>query len=105
MSVTATTRFGLPRWSAGTDPLTRAQIDGAMAAIEAEAASYGQGTIAARPAASAANQGLFYTVNDATGGGTLGAVYYCDGATWLGPLGGSGSSSVGFAELFLHGGR
>lgn len=34
MAVTNTARIGLPQWSAGTDPFTRAQMNAAMLAVE-----------------------------------------------------------------------
>lgn len=83
MAVTATPRFALPQWGAGTDPFTRAQMNAAFAALEASGARYGKGTITARPAASAANEGLLYVVTSATGGGVVGSMYFCDGAAWI----------------------
>lgn len=81
MAVTTTTRFGITRWSAGTDPFSRAQMDASHAAIEALGAIYGQGTLAARP--TAGTQGRYYTVR---GDGTTannGRVFYDDGSAWF----------------------
>lgn len=78
MAVTTTSRLGVTRWSAGTDPFTRAQMDATMAAIEGKAAGFLRGTIAARPAAAAANIGFLYEATDE--GGRL---YWSTGATWL----------------------
>jgi hypothetical protein len=76
VALSTTVRFLLTRWSAGTDPLTRAQLDTAMANIEANAAMDNQGTFAARPAAAAANRGMYYEATD------LGRLYRSDGTTW-----------------------
>lgn len=78
MAVTTTTRFGVTRWSAGGDPFTRAQMDASHAAMESKGAMYARGTIAARPAAAAANVGMLYEATDQ--GGTL---YWSTGAAWL----------------------
>jgi hypothetical protein len=40
------------------------------------------GAIGARPAASAAMADSFFLITDATGGGVIGTLYYCDGTTW-----------------------
>lgn len=104
MAESFTTRLHLPRWTAAGDTLNRAELDGAFSDLEARVPRYGNGTIGARPAAAAAYAGTYYTVTDPAGGGTLGATYFCDGATWV-QVGSAGSSSVGYAELFLHGGR
>lgn len=101
MAESTTTRLALPRWTAAGDTLNRAELDTAFANLEARVPRYANGTLAARPAAAAAYAGTYYTVTDATGGGVLGTTYFCDGATWL-TVG--SASSVGFAELYLHGG-
>jgi opacity protein-like surface antigen len=75
MAVTTSPRLGLTRWSAGTDPFTRAQQDATHAALEANAAMYAQGTLGSRPAAGKA--GRFYFATDI--GGVL---YYDDGTNW-----------------------
>lgn len=81
MAVTTTARLGLTRWSAGTDPFTRAQMDASMAALEANAAMFAQGTLAARPAFGKA--GRIYFV---TSGASVGMHYYDDGTQWA-PIG------------------
>jgi hypothetical protein len=75
MAVTTTSRFGITRWSAGTDLFTRAHMDGSHAAIEQRGAIYLQGTAAARP--SAGTIGRFYYATDT-------AVFtYDDGVAWV----------------------
>jgi hypothetical protein len=102
MAVTPTLRLLLNTWTAGTDAFTRAQRNADAARLEAVVPMYGQGTIGARPAATAANAGTFYTVTDATGGGILGAFYYCQGAAgwlYLNP-----PTAGGLVNAFLFGG-
>jgi hypothetical protein len=79
VSVTTTTRFGITRWSAGTDPFTRAQMDASHAAIEAVGVIYAQGTLAARPAAG--KVGRFYHVNH-NGGPSDRELFWDNGAQW-----------------------
>lgn len=75
MAVTTTSRFGITRWSAGTDLFTRAQMDGSHAAIESKGAIYLQGLASARP--SAGTVGRFYYATDT-------AVFtYDDGVAWV----------------------
>jgi hypothetical protein len=76
MAVTTTTRFGITRWSAGGDPFTRAQMDASHAAIESLGAMHQAGTFAARPAAAAANAGLYYLATD------TGVLYLSTGSAW-----------------------
>lgn len=80
MAVTTTTRFGLTRWSAGTDPFSRAQMDDSHAQIEARGAIYGQGTLAARPAPGV--EGRYYTVRGDSAANN-GRTFYDDGAAWF----------------------
>lgn len=80
MAVTSSPRTGLTRWSAATDPFTRAQVDGDNAELEAKVALYGQGLFNDRPAAGV--PGRFYHASDAPGGGADGLVYYDTGAAW-----------------------
>lgn len=82
MARTRSLRFNLWRWSDDADFQTRADFDDSAAEIEARGAKYGQGTLAAKGAAGAANVGTFWRITDAAGGGVLGDVYYSDGATW-----------------------
>jgi hypothetical protein len=50
MAVTSSTRLGITRWSAGTDPYTRAQRDGNNATLDDLVAIDRQGLAAGRPA-------------------------------------------------------
>src|SRR5688500_325837 len=77
MPVTYRPRTGLPDWTAGTDPLTRVQLDDGFASVEDLMALDAQGTLAARPLAAAANRGLYYYATD------NGLLYRSDGATWV----------------------
>lgn len=82
MAKSLSTRFGLQRWSADSDTQQRSEFDNDAAQLELYAAKTGHGTIGARPAASAAWADAFWLITDATGGGVLGTLYYCDGTTW-----------------------
>jgi hypothetical protein len=81
MAVSKTTRFGVTRWTEDTDPWTRDDFDDDNAAIEAKAAGFLEGTLAARPAASAANARMLYRATDGTG--ALGVLFYSTGSAWL----------------------
>lgn len=88
MAVTTTPRVGLTRWSAGTDPLRRSQLDTAMANIEkylmrAET----PGTLAARPAAGIVDR--YYYATDVK------CLYRDTGAAWEAV----GSDINGYARL------
>jgi hypothetical protein len=74
MAVTTTSRFGITRWSAGSDPLTRTQMDGSHAAIETNGALYLQGTTGARP--TAGTVGRYYYATDTN------IFSYDDGTAW-----------------------
>jgi hypothetical protein len=79
-----TARLGLQRWSSDEDVQTREEFDGAHAILDALVVGYDQGAIADRPAATEELQGFLYVVNVNTGGGTVGATYWCVGAAgWL----------------------
>jgi hypothetical protein len=80
MAVTTGPRMGATRWSASTDPLTRAQMDASHEGIENTAAGFLRDTLANRPAAGAANSGFLF---EDTGTGDL---YWSTGAAWLGPF-------------------
>ena len=73
MAVTQTTRLNIYRWSAGTDALTRAQMDASHEELEDRAAGYSQA--GSRPAAAAAYKGFFHY-------SSTGQLSYCDGSTW-----------------------
>lgn len=75
MAVTASPRLGLTRWSAGTDPFARTQLDGDHAKLDDLAAIDGQGTIAARPAFGI--RGRYYYATDE------GKLYRDTGAAWV----------------------
>lgn len=80
MAVTTTTRLGVTRWSAGSDPFTRAQMDASHAALELNGAKWLPADVLAnRPAASAAVARCFY---DATDQPTSSRLSWCDGAAW-----------------------
>lgn len=74
MAITLTPRLGLPQWGAGTDPFGRAQMNDALAKIEANAALDVQGTRAARPAAGI--RGRYYFATD------TGLLYRDNGVSW-----------------------
>lgn len=63
MAVTTTPRLLLPRWSAGTDPLRRTQLDSAFANLELYAGRFEEGALSARPAAGIRDR--YYMVTDA----------------------------------------
>lgn len=92
MAVTTTPRLGVTRWSAGTDPFTRAQMDASMAALEAGSSMYAQGAgVGGRPAAGKA--GRFWWDQTAR------ILYYDDGAVWAA----AGSGAGGGDALMLMG--
>lgn len=82
MARTRTPRLNLWRWSAEGDVQTRTDFDDTAAELEARVAKFGQGTLAGKGAAGAANAGTFWAITDAAGGGVLGDVYYSNGAAW-----------------------
>lgn len=79
MAVSDSPRLGLTRWSAGTDPLTRTQVDGDNAALDDLVAIDRQGTHAARPAAGSATglRGTYWGCTDHN------LVYRSDGTSWI----------------------
>lgn len=84
MAETTTTRFGLNRWSADTDTVSRPEIDGAFGAIEALGMIYRQGALSARPAPGKA--GTIWTNVGDPNAAINGWQYYDDGTAWT-PLG------------------
>lgn len=82
MARSRTSRFNLWRWSSDADTQQRSDFDDISAEIEARGAKASHGAIGARPTADASNRDSFFLVTDATGGGVVGTLYYCDGATW-----------------------
>jgi hypothetical protein len=100
MAVTSTTRFGLPQWSAGSDPpINRAQATAAFLALSTNAAGWVTPDIAAnRPAAAAGNAGFFFRATD------TGAVSLSSGSAWFNiPTGTflalSGGTLTGFLDM------
>jgi microcystin-dependent protein len=79
MAVTSDPRFLLTRWSAGTDPFTRAQLDNDLATLDQYAARAESGLLSARPAAGIRDR--FYTVRGDTAA-LNGTIYYDDGVAW-----------------------
>lgn len=75
MAVTQSPRLGLTRWSGGTDPFRRAQLDADHAALENLVALFSDGPFNARPAAGV--RGRFYYATD------TGRTYYDTGAGWF----------------------
>jgi hypothetical protein len=82
MARSLTSRLGLQRWSADSDTQQRSDFDNDNAQLESLVAKAAHGAIGARPASSAAMADSFYLITDATGGGVIGTLYYCDGTTW-----------------------
>jgi hypothetical protein len=80
MAESTTPRFGLHRWSAGTDSPSRAEFDSSFANIEARGAIYAQGTRAARPAPGV--PGRTYTVVGDPDPVQNGLQFYDDGTAW-----------------------
>lgn len=74
MAVTTTSRFGIYRWSSGSDAFTRTHMDTSHQMIEQKGAIYAQGLFSARP--SAGVQGRFYFATDTS------AMYYDTGSGW-----------------------
>jgi microcystin-dependent protein len=74
-------RFGVRRWSAGTDTFSRAELDASMAAIEAKGAIFLQGTRAARPAAGVVGR-YYMVVGDGTAANN-GLLFYDNGSSWI----------------------
>lgn len=75
MAVTLSPRLGITRWSAGADPLSRAQLDADHAALDLLTALDAQGTLAARPAAGI--RGRYYYATD------TGILSRDTGAAWV----------------------
>jgi hypothetical protein len=84
VTVTLSPRVGLNRWSAGTDPFTRAQRDGDNATLEAVALIYAQGAVAARPVAGKAGR-IFWPTDQLGAAAAVpigGGPAYDDGTAW-----------------------
>lgn len=80
MAASQTTRLNIYTWSAGNDPFTRDQLDESHAELESRVAVFFSGTIAARPAAAAANNRGFYLATDENT--PYGILYYSNGTSW-----------------------
>lgn len=94
MAKSLTARLGLQRWSADTDTQERAEFDSAHAKLDDLAAMDMQGTLANRPAAAAANRGLYYfVIGDATAANND-RFYRSTGAAWV------EVGSAAYASLF-----
>lgn len=77
MTITSTTRLGLPQWSADTDAaITRVQTNAAFAELENVVAIDGQGTSTAFSAISPGVRGRYYYVT------TTGTLWRDDGTQW-----------------------
>lgn len=84
MAETRTARLNLPQWGAGTDGPSRDDFNNAFADLESRVPRYGQGTLAARPAAAAAYAGTFYLVTgDLAPGVNNNVLWYCTGSAWV----------------------
>jgi hypothetical protein len=83
MAITASPRLGITRWSVDADTVSRAQFDGDHGRLDDLVALDMQGTLAARPAAAAANRGLYYMVADGTDAANDGRLYRSTGAAWV----------------------
>lgn len=79
MTLSASARLGIMRWSAGTDSFTRAQMDDAHRLLDSLTAIDVQGTMAARP--SAGVRGRYYWVSDPGNANDL-VLFRDDGTTW-----------------------
>lgn len=82
MAESYTPRMGVRRWTDNGDTFTRDELDQSFVNIEARAAIFGNGTLAARPAAGV--QGRFYLL-DATepDAAQRGQMYYDTGTAWV----------------------
>lgn len=76
MAETLTTRIGLRIYGAGTDTFGRVEYNDNMTALETYAAMDMQDTFANRPAAAAANRGMYYFATDSQ------VIYRSDGTNW-----------------------
>lgn len=79
MAISTTSRFGLTRWSADSDPFEREAMDENMRLLEAQGARFTQGTLADRPAPG--KQGTFYRVSDANADRPT--LFYDTGGAWM----------------------
>lgn len=75
MAVTSSPRLGLTRWSSGTDPFTRAQMEASHAALDDLAAIDQQGLAADRPLAPV--RGTYFYATDTR------QLFRYDGTGWV----------------------
>lgn len=83
MAESTTTRLALPRWSADSDTPNRSEFDAAFASLEAKAAGWLTGTLAARPAAAAANDSFVYEVSGDGTSSNNGRLFWSTGGDWI----------------------
>lgn len=79
MALTLSTRLGLTLWGLGSDPYNRAQRQAAHEKLDDLVAIDRQGVLLDRPAAAAANRGMFWTLTDTA---DAGVTHRSDGTTW-----------------------
>lgn len=79
MAESRSPRFGVPRWTAGSDTLNRAELDDLSRLLDELGAIDAQGTAAARPAAGI--RGRYYFATDGGVAGA-GALYRDTGLAW-----------------------
>lgn len=104
MAESTTDRLGLPRWTAASDTLNRAELDGAMASLEGVAAGFLHGLAADRPTAAAPLDRFAYYSRDGGSEGD-GALHLCVDTTGSGgwawvevPVGGIDLSGYATAD-------
>jgi hypothetical protein len=78
MAESNTTRFGLRRWTAGTDTPQRSEFDASLLSLSQTAAGWlAVSTAALRPTAAAANDRFLHYASDTN------RMSYSDGAAWF----------------------
>lgn len=83
MAITKSDRLGITRWSADTDTVSRAQFDEDNGQLNNVVAMDMQGTLANRPAAAAANRGLYYFVTGDATAANNDRIWRSTGAAWV----------------------
>lgn len=81
MAKTVTTRFGVTRWSAGTDTVARTDFDTAAANIEARGVVFAEGAMADIPAAG--QRGRIFRNTDGATNNDRNRVFWDTGSTWI----------------------
>ena len=101
MAKTTLPRLGVSSWSADADTWPgRLGVNAELLAINTNAARWGQSTMAARPAAAAANIGTYWWTTD-----TL-RLWYDNGGAWteVSPVGGGGTpTSIDIGDAGVEG--